>query len=274
MASLTSALISSANALNTFEQTFSVIENNITNANTPGYARQDINLQPLPFDPASGLAGGVDAGPLINSRSEFLEQAVRDQQSQLGSAQQTASDLGQIQPLFDLTSTTGVASSINNFFNAFSQLSVNPNDALSRQSVINQAGTLAADHSAERGGDHADFGEHQQPDHAGGGADQSNRLADRRAQSAVRIRDTGRPGRGAGRADACGSREPVADRQFHGAPHQRRGFQRGDRGPDAAGDRRSRHSRFRRIRPPTRPRFSIRRETTLHRRSPGDRWGR
>jgi len=143
MASLTSALLSSANALNTFSETFSVIENNITNANTPGYARQDINLQSLPFDPAGGLSGGVDAGPLIDSRSEFLEQAVRDQQSQLGSAQQTANDLGQIEPLFDLTSTSGIASSISSFFNSLSQLSVNPNDALSRQSIITQAGTLA-----------------------------------------------------------------------------------------------------------------------------------
>jgi flagellar hook-associated protein 1 FlgK len=143
MASLTSALLSSANALNTFSKTFSVIENNITNANTPGYAREDINLQPLPFDPAGGLAGGVDAGPLINSRSEFLEQAVRDQQTQLGRAQQTASDLGQIEPLFDLTSSSGIASSISNFFNSLSQLSVNPNDTLSRQAVITQAGTLA-----------------------------------------------------------------------------------------------------------------------------------
>jgi flagellar hook-associated protein 1 FlgK len=143
MASLTSALLSSANALNTFSQTFGFIENNITNANTPGYARQDINLQPLPFDPAGGLSGGVNAGSLISSRSEFLEQDVRNQQSLLGSAQQTAGDLGQIQTLFDLTSTSGIASSISNFFNSISQLSVNPNDELSRQSVINQAGTLA-----------------------------------------------------------------------------------------------------------------------------------
>jgi flagellar hook-associated protein 1 FlgK len=151
MASLTSALLSSANALNTLAGAFSVIENNVTNANTPGYARQDINLQPLPFDPSGGLAGGVEAGPLINSRSEFVEQAVRTQQSLLGSAQQTASDLGGIEPLFDLTSTSGIASSIDSFFNSFSQLSVNPNDALSRQTVINQAGTLAESiqHSAQ-----------------------------------------------------------------------------------------------------------------------------
>lgn len=143
MGNISSALLSAANALHTFSGAFNVIENNITNANTPEYARQDINLQPMPFDPAGGLAGGVNAGPLINSRSEFVEQMVRNQQQQLGSAQQRAGDLAQIEPVFDLTSSAGIANAINNFFNSFSQLSVNPNDGLSRQSVIRQAGVLA-----------------------------------------------------------------------------------------------------------------------------------
>ena len=97
----------------------------------------------MPFDPSQGLAGGVTPGPLINTRSEYAEQAVRDQDTALGSAQQLSNDLGQIQPLFDLTSTTGIASSLNSFFNTFSQLTVNPNDEVSRQAVITAAGQLA-----------------------------------------------------------------------------------------------------------------------------------
>src|SRR5579872_1345087 len=103
MGSLTTSLFSSANALTAIERTFDVIENNITNANTPGYAKQDQSLQSEPFDPSQGLAGGISAGPLINSRSEYLEHAVRTQQTALGSAQQYAGDLGQVQNLFSLT---------------------------------------------------------------------------------------------------------------------------------------------------------------------------
>jgi flagellar hook-associated protein 1 FlgK len=143
MGSITSALNGAANSLEVFSNAFSVIENNISNANTPGYAKQDVNLQPLPFDPSTGLAGGVTSGPLISSRSEYLEQAVRTQQQLLGSAQQRAGDLGQIQPLFSLTATTGVAPSLNALFNSFSQLSINPNDATDRQAVITQATALA-----------------------------------------------------------------------------------------------------------------------------------
>jgi flagellar hook-associated protein 1 FlgK len=143
MGSITTALYNSANALEIFSRTFNVIENNITNANTPGYAKQDQLLLAQPFDPAMQLTGGVTEGPMISSRSEYLEQAVRTQQQSYGSAEQRSADLGQIQPLFDLTSTSGIANNVNALFNSFSQLSVNPNDTVSRQAVINSAGTLA-----------------------------------------------------------------------------------------------------------------------------------
>ncbi len=143
MGGISSALSNAASALGVFGQTFNVIQNNISNANTPGYADQNPSFDPLPFQPEQGLVGGVTAGPLISSRDEYLEQAVRAQQQLLGNANQRAGDLGQIEPLFDLTLTSGVASSINNFFNSFSQLSVNPNDAVSRQAVLTAAGQVA-----------------------------------------------------------------------------------------------------------------------------------
>jgi flagellar hook-associated protein 1 FlgK len=143
MGSITAALTGAANSLGVLSDTFEVIENNIANANTPGYAAQNVNLQPQPFDPQVGISGGVASGPLISTRSEFLEQAVRNQQQFLGSAQQQAGDLGQIQSLFSLTATTGVAPSLSALFNSFSQLSVSPNDLNNRQAVITAATGLA-----------------------------------------------------------------------------------------------------------------------------------
>ena len=143
MGSLSSALLSSSSALGAIGQTFDTISNNITNANTPGYAVQNPTMLADPFDPSRGLAGGVSAGPLINTRSEYLEQAVRTQQTALGSAQQSATDLAQVQNLFSLTSDGGVANSLNGFFSSLSQLTVNPNDEPSRQAVITQAGNVA-----------------------------------------------------------------------------------------------------------------------------------
>jgi len=48
MGSISSALSDAANSLGVFSQAFEVLENNISNANTPGYANQEVNLQPRP----------------------------------------------------------------------------------------------------------------------------------------------------------------------------------------------------------------------------------
>jgi flagellar hook-associated protein 1 len=143
MGNLLASLLNSTGALEVYGRAFTTIENNVTNANTPGYAKQDLALEARPFDPANGITGGVLAGPLQSSRSEYLEQNVRNQQQGLGFAQQQTQDLGQVQPLFDVTSTFGVPGALNAFFNSLSQLSVNPNDAVARESVIAQAGGVA-----------------------------------------------------------------------------------------------------------------------------------
>jgi flagellar hook-associated protein 1 len=126
-----------------YDRVFNVIQNNVTNANTPGYVSQDQSLLAMPFNPEVGLGGGVMAGPLISARSAYLDQAVRGQTELLGGAQQQASDLAQIQPLFDTTGSNGVPGALTAFFNSFSQLSVNPNDEVSRQGVIDASHTLA-----------------------------------------------------------------------------------------------------------------------------------
>jgi flagellar hook-associated protein 1 FlgK len=152
MSGLNSSLLTAADAMTVFTRSLNVIGNNITNANTPGYATQSQSLTAKLFEPEVGITGGVMAGPLISSRSEYLEQAVRSQTTLLGTAQQTATDLGQIQPLFDLTSTTGVSSSIDNFFASLSQLGVNPNDSTDRQAVLSKAGQLANSINASAAG--------------------------------------------------------------------------------------------------------------------------
>lgn len=143
MGNLLTSLLNSTGALQVYGRAFSVIQNNITNANTPGYVEQEQSLVAAPFDPAAGLTGGVLAGRLISARSTYLEQAVRNQQQLLGDAQQRAGDLSQIQSLFDTSGQSGVAGALNAFFNSFSQLSVNPNDPVGRQNAIDAAAGVA-----------------------------------------------------------------------------------------------------------------------------------
>src|ERR1051325_10991020 len=143
MGGLFSSLLIQSNALGAFNRALNVVQNNVANANTPGYAQQDLLLSAQPFDPQHSLIGGVTAGGLISSRSEYLEQTVRSQTEMLGSYRQKASDLSQLESIFDVTSQTGVSGALNKFFQSFSQLSVTPNDSSSRQAVLDQATVLA-----------------------------------------------------------------------------------------------------------------------------------
>ncbi len=144
MGNLLASILNSANAMSVYNRQLSVIQNNISNANTPGYVKQTQELEAMHLDLSQGLVGGVAAGPVVSSRSEFAEEGVRNQLSQLGEAEQKAGDLAQIAPVFDLKDGTGIAGAFNDFFNSFSQLSLNPNDSLARQSVLN-AGQQVSD---------------------------------------------------------------------------------------------------------------------------------
>jgi flagellar hook-associated protein 1 len=143
MGGLFTSLFNASGALQVYGRVFNVIQNNITNAHTPGYARQDQSLVPEAFNPAEHLTGGLLAGPLLSARSQYLERAVRYQQEQLGASQQKAGDLSRVEPLFDLSGQSGVPGALSKFFDTFSQLGVNPNNVASRQQVIDAASGVA-----------------------------------------------------------------------------------------------------------------------------------
>ena len=143
MGNLMASLLNSASALQAYEGALTVTENNVVNANTPGYAKQVATFEAQPMDLSVGLPGGVRLGPAQSSRSAFAEQAVRDQQTGVNYYQQKVSDLTPLESYFSTSSTSGIGPSISQLFQSFSQLSVNPNDTVSRQAVLSAAATVA-----------------------------------------------------------------------------------------------------------------------------------
>jgi flagellar hook-associated protein 1 len=142
MSSLMASLSVTAGALNAFSQSLETIQNNIANAQTPGYAAQSMPLDALPFDPSTGNVGGVTAGQVVSSRNEYDEQALRNQTILLGAANQSVNSLTEMQSLFDISGTAGIATSLNNLFSSFSSWAQSPNDASAQQNVITNASDL------------------------------------------------------------------------------------------------------------------------------------
>jgi flagellar hook-associated protein 1 FlgK len=143
MVSLISTLLTTASALNAYEQVLEVTQSNVANSSTPGYAEQTQSLYSLPLNPVAGLTGGVRAGALQDSRDQYAEQNVWRQSVQLGQANQNVNTLTALQSNFDITGNTGIDQALNNLYSAFSAWGQSPTDTQAQQTVIDNATGLA-----------------------------------------------------------------------------------------------------------------------------------
>ncbi len=143
MSGITGSIASAGNALSVLEQALGVIQNNVDNANTPGYANQQLNLEAMPVDIPGGLAGGLASAGLNNSRDQYAEESVQAQTQALGMYTAQAQNTSAIQNFFDVTGTSGVSAALNGLFQSFSAWSASPNDSTARQNVLAAANTVA-----------------------------------------------------------------------------------------------------------------------------------
>jgi flagellar hook-associated protein 1 FlgK len=136
--SLFSALNSASSALVAFQQAVDTTQNNVTNANSPGYADQVPEFQARDFQSADGLSGGV-VELNQDTRNQFADTAVQQQLSLQGLYQQLQTSLTPLQNVFDVSSTSSIPTAFNQLFQSFSQWSTQPNNAVYQTAVINAA---------------------------------------------------------------------------------------------------------------------------------------
>lgn len=143
MSNLLASFSTSSNALDVFQQALNVIQNNVNNSSTPGYAKQSLNLEAQPLDVAAGLLGGVSANGLNDSRDQYIEEQVQQQSQALGQYTMQAQNTGAIQSHFDMSGASGVSGALSNLLQSFSAWSASPSDPTAQQSVLNSANTFA-----------------------------------------------------------------------------------------------------------------------------------
>src|SRR5215467_1501822 len=143
MGNLFSALGTAGDALKAFQTALDVTQNNVTNASTPGYAKQVPALDSLSFQPENGLLGGVQEHTQ-DTRNEFAETAVQQQTSLLGQFQQLQTSLAPLQNVFDVSATSPIPSALNQLFQSFSNWSANPGDASAQAAVLSSASQVSA----------------------------------------------------------------------------------------------------------------------------------
>lgn len=143
MSSLSATLLGASSALDALQYALNVSQNNIDNASTPGYAKQTVDLQADPFDPAAGLGGGVSQGPLIDSRDLLAESDVWLQAGAQGDSSAQSSALTEVQNALPVSAGSGIPAALTTFFSDISAWSAAPTSASAQQSVIVSAGSLA-----------------------------------------------------------------------------------------------------------------------------------
>jgi flagellar hook-associated protein 1 len=128
--------------------------NNIANANTEGYSRETVLLEPnapLPIPALSTQTGqgaqlgtGVNAAAITRIRNEYLDVQYRAQNSALSGASTRSEVLEQAQNAFGEPSSSGIASQLSNFWTAWNSLADAPTSESAKQGVVAAGEQLAA----------------------------------------------------------------------------------------------------------------------------------
>ena len=101
MGSIFTSMVSTASAMQALQRSLNVVENNIINASTPGYARQEATLVANPFEPnSSTTSGGISAGRVISTRDAFVEASVWKTQHRGGFSDRLSTKLNELERTF------------------------------------------------------------------------------------------------------------------------------------------------------------------------------
>jgi flagellar hook-associated protein 1 FlgK len=122
-----------------------ITNNNIANANTPGYSRELAIFQEAPptEDGNLSLGNGVVLEGYQSVRDELVSNQIQQETQAQSSANAQLSSLQQIQPTFT-TSTQDIGTEMSALFASISSLSTDPTSSAERQGVLAAGQNLAA----------------------------------------------------------------------------------------------------------------------------------
>lgn len=131
-------------ALSVGQASIATTGHNIANANTKGYSRQQVNQSTSPsldvwtnsLNPGQ-LGSGVSIDSITRVRDRFLDQQYRDQSATLSDAQTKQASFDRLETIINEPSDSGLNSAMDQLWNAWQDLSNNP-DSVSAQAVVKE----------------------------------------------------------------------------------------------------------------------------------------
>ena len=136
-----------ANALQAMQIGLQVTGNNIANANTPGYVRQEVVYAPAPVQKLGSLilGLGVQVDGIIDKIDRFVLDRLVGARGERAGAEVREGAYHEIESLINgLSGEVDLGSSLATFFNSIGEVLNDPTSAAARNLVIGQGGTLAS----------------------------------------------------------------------------------------------------------------------------------
>jgi len=145
--SLSSSINLAANAMQANQIGMQVVGQNIANANTPGYIREEVVYAPAPTQQLGRLllGLGVQVEGIIQKVDHFLEDRLRGATSDRASSSTREDTYLQLEGLIGELSDTDLSTSLNNFFSSISEILTQPESVSVRNLAVLQGRTLAGD---------------------------------------------------------------------------------------------------------------------------------
>jgi flagellar hook-associated protein 1 FlgK len=141
-----------ASALRTAQMQVDIANQNIANANTPGYSRQAAKVSatapfPTPAFNAGGNPGQLGTGVQITevnrARDTFLDAQMRTQLNAQGQADARSEALSQVEAVVNEPSTTGLSSMLSKYWSSWQEVANSPAESAIRSNLIEQGKALA-----------------------------------------------------------------------------------------------------------------------------------
>lgn len=122
------------------QSALSTTGNNITNANTPGYSRQEVQFESQSGQRtgAGSIGSGVSVTNIRRLANEYISQQLREDTTLYGEQEALNSELSRLDNLLG-GETTGLSDAMNNFFASLQNAAEDPASLPQRQLVLSEA---------------------------------------------------------------------------------------------------------------------------------------
>lgn len=131
--------------LRTAQNSLDIIGNNIANAATQGYHRQEAEIRPNPDLYTNGiyLGQGADVDYVKRNINWLLDQEINSRASDLSQLERELQSLRSVESAFGELMTGGLSTAMDDFYNALHELSEEPTLVAYQSEVVSTAKTLA-----------------------------------------------------------------------------------------------------------------------------------